>query len=89
MPERFLPGPSVQGCVLGQTWKQLRALLCVVSTGGLGREMVVSEFEVWVCMRDSSGGGATGAVCSTCSEAFQVFVPWGFEGDLDFVRARR
>ena len=62
VPERFLPAPSVQDCVLGQTWKQLRALGRVFSTGGLGREMVVGEFEVWVCTRDSSCRGAAGAV---------------------------
>ena len=38
------------------------ALGRVFSTGGLGREMVVGEFEVWVCTRDSSCRGAAGAV---------------------------
>ena len=89
VPERLLPAPSVQDCVLGQTWKQLRALGRVFSTGGLGREMVVGEFEVWVCTRDSSCGGAVGAVCFTYSEGLEVFVPWGLESELNFMQQRR
>ena len=89
MPDRFFPAPVVHDCVLEKTWEQLRELGRVFTTGGLGREMVADEFEVWVCTRHSSCGSAAGAVCFTYREGLEVFVPWGLESELNFMQQRR
>ena len=91
MPERLFPAPHVAHCSFGQTWSQLRQLGKAAfdrtfSTGGLGKLLVVDEFEVWLCTTLSSCGGADGAVCFTFSEARKVFVPWGYARDLKLLR---
>ena len=91
MPEGLFPAPHVAHCVLGLTWAQLRpgAVAGAVSTGGLGKALVVDEFEAWLCSTLSSCGGAGGAVCFTFSEAREVFVPWGYARELNFTQLLR
>ena len=89
VPERLFPAPHVAHCILELTWVQLRGLKPVassgaVSTGGLGKLLVMDEFEAWLCTTLSSCGGADGSVCFTFSEAREVFVPWGYARELNF-----
>ena len=68
------------------------AFAAAASTGGLGKLLVLDEFEAWLCSTLSScggAGGAGGAVCFTFSEAREVFVPWGFARDLNFTQLLR
>ena len=94
VPERLFPAPHVAHCVLGLTWRQLRdlgpvAFAAAASTGGLGKLLVLDEFEAWLCSTLSSCGGAGGAVCFTFSEAREVFVPWGYARELNFTQLLR
>ena len=94
MPESLFPAPHVAHCVFGLTWVQLRKLRCL-STGGLGKLLVVNEFEVWVCTTLSSCGGAGSAggegsaVCFTFSEVREVFLPWDYAPKLNFTQLLR
>ena len=94
VPESLFPAPHVAHCVLGLTWVQLRklgpdAFAASASTGGLGKLLVLDEFETWLCSTLSSCVGAGGAVCFTFSEAREVFVPWGYARDLNFTQLLR
>ena len=89
VPHGLFPAPSVQDCLLDKTWRQLRTLDSNLSTGGLGKDMVAGEFEVWICTRHSSCGSAEGAMCFTYSEGLEVFVPWGLESVLKLTKWRR
>ena len=51
VPHRLFPATNVRDCFLQQTWWQLRTLDPDLSTGGLGKEMMLGEFEVWICTR--------------------------------------
>jgi len=91
VPERLFPATHVAHCILELTWVQLRGLKPVassgaVSTGGLGKLLVMDEFEAWLCTTLSSCGGADGSVCFTFSEAREVFVPWGYARELNFTQ---
>ena len=96
----LFPAPQVAHCVLGLTWVQLRklgpdAFAASASTGGLGKLLVVDEFEVWVCTTLSSCGGAGSAggegsaVCFTFSEVREVFLPWDYARELNFTQLLR
>jgi len=91
VPELLFPAGNVAHCVLGLTWAQLRpsAVASAVSTGGLGKALVVDEFETWLCSTLSSCGSVGGAVCFTFSEAREVFVPWGYARELNFTKLLR
>ena len=47
----------------------------VVATGGLGKDMVPHEWEVWVC--DAIENDNHDFACFTYAEEYGLFVPWG------------
>ena len=86
MPTEIYPAQEVAHCVLDQTWQEISLQWDSFFTGGLGRELVVDEWEVWLCASDVPCALERGGlVCFTYSEAHQVFVPWGDNKHLSLV----
>ena len=74
---------GVSHCVFEKTWTQLyrgtHGLQSGYRTGALGKLMTVTEYEVWVCVREHSCvQDEDDMVCFTYNEKLNVFVPWGF-----------
>ena len=45
------------------------------------------EWKVWMCAADLACSAREGdRVCFTFSERHQVFVPWGYNSDLEIVK---
>ena len=86
VPNIIYPAPNVSHCVFEHTWRDLRSMQVSFSTGGLGRLMTDSEWEVWVCMEHPCATDTDDRVCFTYSEAHHVFVPWGYKSHLTFLK---
>jgi Leucine-rich repeat (LRR) protein len=86
VPNNLYPAPNVAHCVFEHTWRDLRSMQVSFSTGGLGRLMTDSEWEVWVCMEHPCATDKDDTVCFTYSEAHHVFVPWGYKSHLTFLK---
>ena len=86
VPPGLYPAANVSHCVFGQTWEDVRKLKGVVVTGGLGDLLVADEWEVWVCGAQLPCALETRDwVCFTYNEVHRVFVPWGYNRQLDLV----
>jgi uncharacterized protein (DUF1501 family) len=87
VPEALKPHPDVSNCTVEETWDEiLRANQASASSGvrkrfrmgGLGKFMVIGEFEVWFCDAFAPcRPGLQGGVCFIYSEREQEFIPWG------------
>ena len=87
MPDRFFPAPSVEHCVLDKTWADVKADRSAFAVGGLGRKLM-PEWKVWMCAADLACSAREGdRVCFTFSERHQLFVPWGYNSDLEIAKA--
>ena len=88
VPQPLRQRHGVVECSLEETWRQLLDAMNVgdrYSTGGLGRWMIESAYEVWVCDKHSPcmmGAESEGGVCFIYSEQAGVFVPWGMWTDV-------
>ena len=86
VPERFLPAPAVEHCVFEKTWADVKANRGVFAAGGLGK-MLMPEWKVWMCSAEVPCSARVGdRVCFTFSERYRVFVPWGYNSDLQIVK---
>jgi hypothetical protein len=55
-------------------------------TGGLGKLMTLTEYEVWVCVREHPcAQDENDMVCFTYNEKHKIFVPWGLNSDQNIV----
>ena len=72
------PSSDVSHCVFDKTWEQLRRMHGLYRTGGLGKLMTLTEYEVWVCVREHPcAQDENDMVCFTYNEKHKIFVPWG------------
>jgi len=57
----------------------------LMSTGGMGKWMVVDKWEVWLCLTDNSCSAAGDPFCFTYDEVNQKFAPLGPNSELDLI----
>ena len=87
VPAKLYPAQSVAHCVLDETWEELSRGRDEFFTGGLGKDLVAYEWEVWWCGSNvPCMVGKGDLVCFTYSEVHDVFVPWGHNTDLSLVK---
>ena len=77
---------------LFDSWADMRRRLdegsLVIKTGGLGKLMVLEEYEAWVCVRDDACAlGGDDFFCYVFNEATSVFVPWDQNSKLKLFRS--
>lgn len=72
--------PEVLGCTLEVGWPEIVVNGARFTTGGLGKAMIVHQFEVWVCDNDIEACASSTLkepICYIYDEVDHVFVPWG------------
>jgi hypothetical protein len=86
VPELLYPSANVKNCDMPKTWKELSLEPGSHTTGGLGKFMILYQWEVWMCHTGVVCGGLEqhDDVCFTYSEEHGVFVPWGLRSEIDF-----
>ena len=77
---------------LFDSWADMRRRLdegsLVIKTGGLGKLMVLEEYESWVCVRDDACAlGGDDFFCYVFNEATSLFVPWDQNSKLKLFRS--
>ena len=86
VPEGLRQHADVAHCAVEEGWHQIlnhwktMPLGDRFTTGGLGKLMVIDEFEVWLCDKQAPcmpANAANAEVCYAFSERHLVFVPWG------------
>ena len=86
VPPGLYPAANVSHCVFDKTWEDIQANRYIFQTGGLGNKMRGPEWKVWVCGAQLSCALETSDwVCFTYNEVHRVFVPWGYNRQLDLV----
>ncbi|EKX34603.1 hypothetical protein GUITHDRAFT_90447 [Guillardia theta CCMP2712] len=78
--------PDYLTCQIQHGWQEIvddePALNNTIKTGGLGKQMVVGRFEVWVCSYQDHCARPGNAFCYVYDEHEETFVPWGLEDEL-------
>ena len=77
---------------LFDSWADMRRRLdegsLVIKTGGLGKLMVLKEYESWVCVRDDACAlGGDDFFCYVFNEATKLIVPWDQNSKLKLFRS--
>jgi hypothetical protein len=86
VPHQFYPASNVSRCFFDKTWEDLKSMRGLFKTGGLGDLMIEHHWEVWVCPIQHVCGMHGDLVCFSYSEIYSVFVPWGYNCQLDLVK---
>ena len=88
VPERLFPAPDVEHCVFDKTWLDVGEQPDLFTAGWLGKKLT-AEWKVWMCAADVPCSAREGdLVCFTFSERHQVFVPWGYNSDLEIIKPK-
>jgi len=89
VPNDLYPAADVSHCVFDKPWKDVRggSKRKILQTGALGQRMVEYEWEVWVCGAQLPCALEKGDwVCFTYNEVHHVYVPWGYNLNLQIMR---